>query len=515
MKNAIYAPQTFSADTGVSLKLAKRILDVLYTKELNAQDLNAVIWRLRDWMMRQEDMAKLLEKQDDEVIEGIVDEMIRERTMYDCPKQVCCAETGEQLSRAMKAHDARTRTWFFTALDFKEKKGDFREGDVVTIQIMRTGKWNHPMYGEVKITKSTIDDVITNFREKKRGIDLAVDENHEENHKALGWFREVFSDDEGENCFAKIELTKRGAELLNEGAYKYFSPEIVFAKEDEETGEQHSNLLIGGAFTNRPFFKAMQPLMASETATNDVPANDPKAGQLLFVSLSERMKEFLELLAKFGEASAVSSDDVRQLRAAYDSVPKEHHNQAFDEQVASVEKKADGEGGEETPVPAAPSEGGDGAETPATQPEEPAAPAAEGEAMQASENADGTFTVSAAFMEKVRKDRIAKRFSETLDKLSPFRFNEKNKNGFILPKDAQEFAEFVCGFSDAQVEKMVGFLGKFKVIGAELGRAPKGDGVSVKLTEADPMVQHYMKQFGQSAEQAIQSAEQYYKIAKK
>jgi hypothetical protein len=44
---------------------------------------------------------------------------------------------------------------------------------------------------------------------------LAVDENHEQNHKALWWFQELYQKGKT-SLFAKIELTKKGAELLTE-----------------------------------------------------------------------------------------------------------------------------------------------------------------------------------------------------------------------------------------------------------------------------------------------------------
>lgn len=128
---------------------------------------------------------------------------------------------------------------------------------------MRTGKWNHPAYGEFEITPETLTQVKDNFTANLRGIKLAVDENHEPNHKALAWYTELYQVTE-DDLFAKLELTQKGADLLNEGAYRYFSPEIVFYKTDEETGKPITNMLVGGAFTNRPFFKSMQPLMASE-----------------------------------------------------------------------------------------------------------------------------------------------------------------------------------------------------------------------------------------------------------
>lgn len=79
-----------------------------------------------------------------------------------------------------------------------------------------------------------LKEVKQNFDNNERGIELAVDENHEGNHKALAWYRKLTI--KGKDAlFATVELTKKGAELLTEGAYKYFSPEIVFKKIDEET----------------------------------------------------------------------------------------------------------------------------------------------------------------------------------------------------------------------------------------------------------------------------------------
>ena len=77
---------------------------------------------------------------------------------------------------------------------------------MVEVQIMRIGKRNHPSYGEIEVTADTLVDVKKNFEENKRGIELAVDENHEDNHKALGWYRELFIVADG--LYAKIELTK-------------------------------------------------------------------------------------------------------------------------------------------------------------------------------------------------------------------------------------------------------------------------------------------------------------------
>lgn len=526
-----YSSKRFSSDAGISLKLSKRILDKLYEKELGAEDLTYAIWRLRDFVMKTAEMAKLLEKQDDTVIDQVINDIIIEKNRYAMPHDVCCAETPEAFSEALRAAEnavkrierkEKAHSWFFTSLDFKDK--EFKEGDTVTIQILRAGKWKHPMYGEVVVDKTVIEDVVNNFEEDVRKIELAVDENHEDNHKALGWFREVYSEDDGESCFAKIELTKRGAELLNEGAYKYFSPEIIFAKEDEETGEQQRNLLIGGAFTNRPFFKAMKPLMASENATNGASAKDPATGQFLFVSIPDRMQKFLELLAKFKEAAKVSKDDVAQLRQAYSEVPADHHNAGFDEGVEEVAKKTEGGDGTVVKTPeeiaaeekaAADKKAADDAAAAAAAGGGEGAPATgEGAADDGVKaNEDGSVTLSAAKFAEFQRAEAAKKFGEVCSNIDPFVFSEQNPKGIILPKDKQAFAEFACTLSEKDMTAVLGFLGKFRAVGGEAGRTgtlPAGQ--KVQLTESDEMVKRYMNEFGQNKDQAIQSATRFYEL---
>ncbi len=143
---------------------------------------------------------------------------------------------------------------------------------MVDIQIMRAGEWDHTEYGKVTVDSTVLNEVVKNFKANVRGVDLAVDENHEPDHKALGRVRDVYKKGK-DQLYATIELTRQGAEILTQGLYKYFSPEIYFTKIDEETGKIVKNLLVGGAFTNRPFFKNMEPMMASESVVSNHPQN--------------------------------------------------------------------------------------------------------------------------------------------------------------------------------------------------------------------------------------------------
>lgn len=136
-------------------------------------------------------------------------------------------------------------------------------GRTSTVQILRTGSWNHPTYGTFSVSFGDLDEFVANFKANVRGVDLAVDVNHDPEHRAIGWFRDVYR--EGEALFAVVEWTDEGLEKINSKEFRYFSPELFFSYRDEESGADLRNVLIGGGITNRPFFKGMKALKMSET----------------------------------------------------------------------------------------------------------------------------------------------------------------------------------------------------------------------------------------------------------
>lgn len=141
-----------------------------------------------------------------------------------------------------------------------------------TIEIMRQGKWNHPVYGLFEITDNTMTNIISNFDNKVRGVDISFDLEHgETSHKseAVCWVKKLLK--KGTSLLAEVDWTEFGKEKIKTKAFKYFSPEFKFNYEDPETGKQYNNVLFGGGLTNRPFIKRMSPIMLSETVNiNDL-----------------------------------------------------------------------------------------------------------------------------------------------------------------------------------------------------------------------------------------------------
>lgn len=139
------------------------------------------------------------------------------------------------------------------------------------IEIMRTGKWKHPVYDNLEITGNTIDNIISNFDNKVRGVDISFDLEHgETSHKseAVCWVKKLVKNNS--KLLAEVEWTEFGKEKIQNKSFRYFSPEFKFVYEDAETGKKFNNVLLGGALTNKPFIKKLQPIMLSET----IDAND-------------------------------------------------------------------------------------------------------------------------------------------------------------------------------------------------------------------------------------------------
>lgn len=540
----IYSAAKFSQDTGISKDLATRLLDLLYKKELTGEDLNSLIWRLRDWVTQNE-MPKLLEKMEDTNLNAVIDQMIAERKMWRAPYDICCAETAEQFTAALARQTHPSSMRFVSAMEFGEKT--VKAGDVVTIQIMRTGEWKHALYGEVKVTRETLQEVKQNFDENVRGIQLAVDENHEDNHAALGWHKELFFEEGNEDAlFARVELTKAGADKVNDGSYKYYSPEIAFQWTNEETGETYVNLLIGGAFTNRPFFKDMKPLKMSESASADG-QKIPASGLTLFLfSTPDPMKQFMELIAKLAASQKLSKEQKATLDAAFAEIPQAQKTAEIVGFYNDLAGRFSEEGTAPVVDPAAPVKT---AEEIAAEEAAAAAAAAgvEGEGkekapngetpaastIQANEdtglvagmefNDDGVAVITdpAAFTAAVKtmqatlsKARTDAKFAEVTGKVKAMSLSKANPKGVVTPLVFKEVVDMAMSLNDAQAEKFLGLIGKFRSIGGTVGSDqeavidPMDPGYN--FTEADEKVRFYMEKMNQTKEKAIQSAKAYY-----
>lgn len=169
-----------------------------------------------------------------------------------------------------RLHDRKHRIAFPILLPKDQSQFAELVNQTTEMHVVPTGKWDHPAYGEMEITTENIAEFVRNFQEKIRR-DIPITAGHDNGMSggelpAVGWFQEL--EDRGvKGLWAIVKWTDEGMKLLAEGAYKYFSPEFYEVYEDPQTRKQYSHVLVGGALTNKPYFKELKPVaMFSEAS---------------------------------------------------------------------------------------------------------------------------------------------------------------------------------------------------------------------------------------------------------
>ena len=132
------------------------------------------------------------------------------------------------------------------------------------IHILPVGEWKHAIYGDIKITEADITEFVYHFDTNiRKGV--RITEGHDGMYEtpAVGWFKKL-TDKKAEGLWGTVEWNDKGRELLEQKAYKYFSPEYCTVYEDPETHRVYNNVLTGGALTNSPYFKGLKAIVMSE-----------------------------------------------------------------------------------------------------------------------------------------------------------------------------------------------------------------------------------------------------------
>ncbi len=132
------------------------------------------------------------------------------------------------------------------------------------IMILPEGEFEHPKWGKLDLTRRTLDEMVQNFNERARGIDIALDYDHKASSgdsRAPGWIEamEVRPAKAGApaGLWAKVRWTPIGLQDIKDQIYRYVSAEFKEDYEDNVSGDKHHNVIIGATLTNRPFMKQM------------------------------------------------------------------------------------------------------------------------------------------------------------------------------------------------------------------------------------------------------------------
>jgi len=313
-----------------------------------------------------------------------------------------------------------------------QSKVEFAEGKPPKeIQILPVGKWDHPRYGVIAITTDDIKEFKDNF-DKKIRKDIPITQGHEsfDEKPAIGWFIKV--EDRGDQgLWGRVDWNESGKTALKQKAFKYFSPEFHQFYEDPETREEHKNVLVGGALTNKPYFKELKAVVFSD---KDLINSSDKDTMLVLkdlvkkevADLTDDEKTFInEHKDELSEEETTKFESVIETDGGDDNDDKEE----TEEEKATREEKEEGDKNEE-----------DGLNRDGTKKE-------------ASEMVQMSASEKLALEEKANKGATA--FAE-LDKmrveksLATLLFNENNAKGKVLPKNKDMVFTFMTELSEKQ-----------------------------------------------------------------
>lgn len=196
------------------------------------------------------------------------------------------------------------------------------------IELLQTGEWNTPYHGHFVINRTYLEEYATHARDPSIRRALPVDWEHDTIGGAAAWLGEgngfdyeVRDNDQGgQSLWASVKWTKKGKQSVEDDEYRYISPE--FADHDyedpENAGRFFDNVLVGAGLTNRPLFKKLTAVAASDGTTDDLTVN--RNNNIIYLSEEHKSMNLAELLAKktdelTAEEKAFINEHVAELTA--------------------------------------------------------------------------------------------------------------------------------------------------------------------------------------------------------
>lgn len=144
----------------------------------------------------------------------------------------------------------------------------------------KPGVYKHKKYGDVEITPERNQAMVASVKGHVYQDHIPIDAEHQSKLSgAVAWLKDMRMNDDG-SADAFVEFTSRGQTLLETDSFRYVSPEWFDEWPDPVSGKIHTDVVVGGAITTRPFFKdkALRALVASEEGVTFVDKEEPMPG---------------------------------------------------------------------------------------------------------------------------------------------------------------------------------------------------------------------------------------------
>ena len=333
-------------------------------------------------------------------------------------------------------------------------------------EILTTDKQYYTRYGVFSYTKEQLDEMADNFNGNIRGVEIAVDLNHDRDKKAYAWIKPetmrvgLSSNLSGWSLFCQLyRYTPEGEELLKTGAFRYFSIELAHKWERFKDGVKKvfKNVIFGLALTNSPVIKDMRPTFSEDLTLNN------KDMDLFKIYLGE-------LIAR----KTVSKDEKAVMHKMLVALSEEEQ-----EEVKAETEQVD----------ALPEEEVKEEEAPPVKEEEKETPPAE-EGAELSEARKKLSEKEIRLAEVETKLRI----KELEEKAEQYILSESVSTG-IVRKDKDTVVDFIAALSEEQIaefDKIIGLVRSVKL--GESGHADEPKDEDVKEKEARELAEKISKE---------------------
>lgn len=183
------------------------------------------------------------------------------------------------------------------------------------IELLKIGMWDTPNHGMFMVTEEDLNEYKSNFDAgvaQSGDAGIMIDYDHNKGI-AAGWIKglEIAPDSKGVmTLFADpVEWTGVGKKDLLEKNYKCISPEFYPAsrggwEDPEEYGHYIPNVLAAAGLVNRPLFKGLQPIMASEDS-----GKSREERNIIYVSASEKEKSMTLAEVRAKDVSSLTEEE--------------------------------------------------------------------------------------------------------------------------------------------------------------------------------------------------------------
>lgn len=136
-------------------------------------------------------------------------------------------------------------------------------------QVLAVGYFFNDWYGELIFTKSFIDALVLNWKNKALGTQEPYLDTEHDHGISNGWVLDMEARDDG--LYIKWDFTTRGKELVASKLYKYFSSWIDVAL-DISTGKRTYPVFFGAALTNNPALNIMSEVHLEKKGSTGSPS---------------------------------------------------------------------------------------------------------------------------------------------------------------------------------------------------------------------------------------------------